>query len=61
VVEGVATRAPGYDVLRDLAAAGFKPVRELAQRDGFRFLEGLRTSAATEASTAATATADKRS
>jgi hypothetical protein len=43
VVEGVATRAPGYDALRDLTAAGFKPVRELAQRDGFRFLEGLRT------------------
>jgi len=43
VVEGVAARAPGYNVLGDLTAAGFKPVRELAQRDGFRFLEGLRT------------------
>ena len=43
VVEGVAARSPGYDALGDLAAAGFKPVRELAQRDGFRFLEGLRT------------------
>ena len=43
VVEGVASRAPGYEALRDLTTAGFKPVRELAQRDGFRFLEGLRT------------------
>jgi hypothetical protein len=43
VVEGVATRVAGYDVLRDLTTAGFKPVRELAERDGFRFLEGLRT------------------
>ena len=43
VVEGVSARAPGYDALGDLTAAGFKPVRELAQRDGFRFLEGLRT------------------
>jgi ubiquinone/menaquinone biosynthesis C-methylase UbiE len=43
VVEGVAARAAGYDALRDLTAAGFTPVRELAQREGFRFLEGLRT------------------
>jgi SAM-dependent methyltransferase len=42
VVEGMKTRAEGYDVLRDLTAAGFKPVRELAERDGFRFVEGLR-------------------
>jgi len=27
-----------------LGAAGFKPVRALAERDSFRFLEGLRTS-----------------
>jgi hypothetical protein len=43
VVEGVKARAQGYDVLRELEAAGFKPVRELAERDGFRFAEGLRT------------------
>lgn len=43
VVEGVKARAQGYDVLRELTTAGFKPVRELAERDGFRFVEGLRT------------------
>ena len=42
VIEGVADRAAGYDALRDLTAAGFKPVRVLAEKDGFRFLEGLR-------------------
>ena len=42
VVEGASKRAAGYDVLRDLSAAGFKPVRELAQTAGFRFVEGLR-------------------
>lgn len=45
VIEGVAaTRAAGYDSARDLAAAEFKPVRVLAEKDGFRFIEGLRTS-----------------
>lgn len=44
VVEGAATRAAGYEALTELAAAGFKPVRLLAERSGFRFLEGLRTS-----------------
>jgi hypothetical protein len=43
IVEGTAQRPAGYDALRDLAAAGFKPVRVLAERDGLRFLEGLRT------------------
>ena len=43
VVERVEARAPGYDALRDLTAAGFKPVRLLAEKDGLRFLEGLRT------------------
>ena len=43
VVERVEARAPGYDALRDLTAAGFKPVRVLAEKDGLRFLEGLRT------------------
>ena len=42
IVEGTVTRAAGYDALRDLTAAGFKPARLLAERDGFRFLEGLR-------------------
>ena len=45
IVEGIgAPRAAGYDALRDLTTAGFKPVRVLAEKDGFRFLEGLRTS-----------------
>ena len=35
-------RPEGYDSARDLSVAGFKPVRELAVRDGFRFVEGLR-------------------
>jgi len=44
IVEGTVTRAAGYDALAEMGAAGFKPVRVLAERDGFRFLEGLRTS-----------------
>lgn len=43
VVEGSVKRAGGYDAMRDLTAAGFKPVRVLAERDGWRFIEGLRT------------------
>jgi SAM-dependent methyltransferase len=39
---GRVARADGYDVAADLATAGFKPVRVLAERDGFRFVEGLR-------------------
>ena len=35
-------RPDGYDSARDLDAAGFKPVRVLAEKDGFRFVEGLR-------------------
>lgn len=31
-----------YDIEQELIAAGFKPVRLLAERDGFRFVEGLR-------------------
>ncbi|MBY0492854.1 MAG: class I SAM-dependent methyltransferase [Cyanobacteria bacterium] len=43
VIEGMtAKRSAGYDALRDLTSAGFKPVRVLAEKDGFRFLEGLR-------------------
>jgi ubiquinone/menaquinone biosynthesis C-methylase UbiE len=45
VIEGMAaTRGAAYDSLRDLTSAEFKPVRLLAEKDGFRFLEGLRTS-----------------
>jgi hypothetical protein len=36
------TRAENYDMARDLGEAGFKPVRVLAEKDGFRFVEGLR-------------------
>ena len=43
IVEGAGTRAAQYDALRDLETAGFKPARLLAEREGFRFLEGLRT------------------
>ncbi len=39
---GAVRRPRGYDLLRDLTAAGFKPSRLLAEKDGFRFLEGLR-------------------
>jgi len=39
---GAVARPQGYDMLRDLTAAGFKPSRLLAEKDGFRFLEGLR-------------------
>ncbi|HYB95747.1 MAG TPA: class I SAM-dependent methyltransferase [Vicinamibacterales bacterium] len=43
VVEGATKRSAGYDVQRDLATVGFTPVRLLAERDGFRFIEGLKT------------------
>ena len=43
-----------YDPSRELSEAGFKPVRVLAERDGFRFIEGLRPAAFAEA------TADKQ-
>ena len=39
---GAVARPPGYDMLHDLAASGFRPSRLLAEKDGFRFLEGLR-------------------
>ena len=45
IVEGTTTRPPSYDALRDLTTAGFKPARLLAERDGFRFIEGLRPAA----------------
>ena len=36
------SRPDGYDSGRDLGVAGFKPVRLLAEKDGFRFVEGLK-------------------
>ena len=44
-VEGIGgsiTRAAAYNLVGDLETAGFKPVRALAERDGFRFVEGLK-------------------
>jgi len=42
VVARLKSDVKDYDYLRDLAEAGFKPVRVLAEKDGLRFLEGLR-------------------
>ena len=42
VIERLKSNIPDYNVQPDLNAAGFKPVRVLAERDGFRFIEGLR-------------------
>jgi SAM-dependent methyltransferase len=39
---GRVARAADYDATKDLGAVGFKPVRVLAERDGFRFVEGLK-------------------
>ena len=44
VIARVKSDARGYEPLNELSAAGFKPVRLLADRDQYRFLEGLRTS-----------------
>jgi ubiquinone/menaquinone biosynthesis C-methylase UbiE len=44
IVEGTKTGAASSDPVEDLSSAGFKPVRVLAERDGFRFVEGLKTS-----------------
>jgi SAM-dependent methyltransferase len=33
---------PAFDAVAELTKVGFKPVRVLAERDGFRFIEGLR-------------------
>jgi ubiquinone/menaquinone biosynthesis C-methylase UbiE len=43
VIERLKSKVPGYDIQGDLTAAGFKPVRLLAEHDGFRFIEGLRS------------------
>ena len=42
VIARLKTDARGYDPLNELLAAGFKPVRLLAERDRYRFIEGLR-------------------
>lgn len=42
VIERVKSNVPDYNIQPDLNAAGFRPVRVLAERDGFRFIEGLR-------------------
>lgn len=39
---GHVTRPEGYSVEASLTAAGFKPVRMLAEKDGIRFVEGLK-------------------
>ena len=39
---GHVTRPDGYSVEAELTAAGFKPVRILAEKDGVRFVEGLK-------------------
>jgi hypothetical protein len=39
---GHVTRPDGYSVETHLTAAGFKPVRMLAEKDGIRFVEGLK-------------------
>jgi hypothetical protein len=38
---GHVTRPEGYEVEAKLTAAGFRPVRMLAEKDGIRFVEGL--------------------
>ena len=43
VVTKTATPHETVDFVARLTDAGFKPVRVLAERDGFRFVEGLRT------------------
>jgi hypothetical protein len=35
-------RPPGYDAVKELEAAGYRPVRVLAEVPNFRFVEGLR-------------------
>ena len=42
VVARLKSDAPTYNHLQELTVAGFKPVRVLAEKDGLRFLEGLR-------------------
>ena len=39
---GHVSRPPGYSVEAELSAAGFTPVRMLAEKEGVRFVEGLK-------------------
>ena len=39
---GAITRPEGYRIESELATVGFKPVRLLAEKEGVRFLEGLK-------------------
>jgi len=41
-MQSMVARPDGYDSQQDLTAAGFRPVRLLAEKDGFRFVEGLK-------------------
>ncbi len=43
VVTPVKSERKDYDFVQLLSEAGFKPVRILAERNGLRFVEGLRT------------------
>jgi ubiquinone/menaquinone biosynthesis C-methylase UbiE len=40
---GAVTRPEGYQIETELTAAGFKPVRLLAEKEGVRFVEGLKS------------------
>ncbi|MGH9383232.1 MAG: class I SAM-dependent methyltransferase [Vicinamibacterales bacterium] len=48
---GNVARPTGYEAARELIAAGFNPVRLLAERDSFRFVEGLKGAALSPSST----------
>ena len=49
VIARLKSEAANYDPLNELIAAGFKPVRVLAERDRYRFVEGLHAHATAEA------------
>ena len=42
VIARLKSDARGFDPVNELSGAGFKPVRVLAERDRYRFVEGLR-------------------
>ena len=42
VIARLKSDASGFDPTSELSAAGFKPVRVLAERDRYRFVEGLK-------------------
>lgn len=49
VIARLKSDARAYDPAGELSAAGFKPVRLLAERDRYRFVEGLRAAAVADA------------